>query len=207
MRRTLSPGSWSLPPKLLRSRAKRRASGTPAGRNSVGYAADVTSTVRLWYEARRSGPVGLRSQGGQNCPRFRAVRKALAKSQPQPRPARRPVLPHHMRRLRAVLRLDTHVDHTFWCLALSCWVGVRRVGDWFVDEADAAGPWVPASRSHHGRISVSARAGGGSVVVVEMKPPKEDPSARRSTAWSSRPSHAKTSSARGARGGTCSRRT
>lgn len=161
-----------------RARSKRRARGTPAGRNSSGYAADVASSVRLWYEARRGGLVGLRSQPGQSCPRYKVVRKALAKAQPQARPPRRPVLPQHMHRLRAVLDMGKHEDRTFWCLALSCWVGVRRVGDWLADDAEVAGPWDPARRSHRARVTVTVRPDGVNIITVLMKPPKEDPEGR-----------------------------
>ena len=177
-----------------RARYKRRAAGGPQGRNTVGYAADVVSSVRLWYEARRGGDVGVRCPGGANSVRYRAVRKALAKIQPQARAPRQPILPQHMRALHGTVVLDAHEDRTYWCLAISCWVGVTRVGDWlpddtervWVDARDVADPgpvdvggesFLPSRRSHRARITVEVDPKGDEidVMTVAMKPSKDDP--------------------------------
>ena len=157
-----------------RAPSKRSKQGTPKGRNSTGYAGDVVSSIRLWFEERRGDRVGMRSPMGQSAANYRAVRKALTKLQPGARPARQPVLAQHMRRLHAVLDFDSHFDRTCWCLAISCWVGVRRVGDWLADPAEAAKGWRPHFRSHRGRISVRPQANEVDAVFIIMKPPKED---------------------------------
>ena len=157
-----------------RSAAKRNRSGSNEGRNSIRYAGDVVSSARLWYEARRGGPVGRRSHTGVSSAHYLGIKKALAKRQPAARPPRQPILPQHMRLLFGQVDMSSHMDRTCWCLALSCWVGVRRVGDWLAETAEAAQGWRPRHRSHRGRISLETQPSGYTALKVLMKPPKED---------------------------------
>ena len=161
-----------------RSAAKRNREGKNR-RNSIGYAGDVVSSNRLWYEARRGGPVGKRSEAGRNSAHYRGIRKALSKRQPEARKPRQPILPQHMRKLRQQMDMGSHMDRTCWCLALSCWVGVRRVGDWLAEPAEDAKGWRPQHRSHRGRIALETQPNGFSAVRIRMKPPKEDTTGER----------------------------
>lgn len=165
--------------KYPRSAAKKKLAGTPEGRNSIKYAADVVSTVRLWYESKRGASVGLRRTTGENSARFCTIRKALAKIQPAPLPPRQPVLVQHMRALHGVVDFDDHLDRTFWCLSLSCWLAICRLGDWLPTPAERQKGWRKKYRSHRGRLQLIPQEDGQDVLVVARKPPKEDPEARR----------------------------
>lgn len=163
-----------------RDKVKQKNAGTSAGRNSIAYAASIVSTIRRWYEERSCRAVGLRDAAGKNCARYHAIRKSLAKLGPEERAPRQPILAKHMRKLHAVLDLESsHRDRAFWCVALSCWLGVRRVGDYLATDEEMRRGWRPRYRTHRGRYEVRPQKDGEDLLVIRLKPPKEDPEGKR----------------------------
>lgn len=148
-------------------------------RNTTKYACEVVSTIRRRYEDQVDRTVGLRDAAGRNCAKFKALRKSLNKNDNPARPPRQPILAKHMRALHAVLDLKhSHRDRAFWCLALSCWLGVRRVGDFLCSDDERKRGFRPRYRSHRARWHLVPCDDGHDLLVWRFKPLKEDTEGR-----------------------------
>lgn len=152
--------------------------GSDDGRNTTKHAATVVSTVRQRYVVRRGRAVGLKAEDGRNHFCFLEIKRALVKRDPAPLPPRQPILAKHMRMLYAVLDTqNSHRDRAFWCLVLSCFLGVRRIGDFLSSREERRRGWRRRFRTHRGRLEIVNLPDGEDLLVAVMKPLKEDPEA------------------------------
>ena len=157
-------------------RSAVRKEGVADDRNTAKHAATVVSTVRERYAKRRCRAIGQRTAEGKSSALFLEYRKALAKKDPEPRPPRQPILAKHMLKLHAVLDLaNSREDRAFWCLALSAWLGVRRIGDFLAPREEMRKRWRQRHRTHRARIDIVNLEDGEDLLVIVLKPLKEDP--------------------------------
>lgn len=134
----------------------------------------IDSTVRKRFEDQVDRTVGLRDAAGKNCAKVLAIQKSLAKTQPEAWPPQQPILAKHMRALHGALDMThSHKDRAMWCLALSCWLGMRRVGNFLSSDTEMKREFRPRFRSHRARYHLVHEDDGEDLLMRRFKPLKE----------------------------------
>lgn len=117
-----------------------------------------------------------RTAKGRNSAGFLEKQKGLAKQETQPRLPRQLILAKHMLKLHAALNLGTsNENRAFFCLVLSAWLGVRRIGDFLSSSKERRRVWCKRYRMHRARLKIVNEEDGENGIVVVLKPLKEDP--------------------------------